>query len=572
MTKFNLGALPSLPDDRDYSVCAIPRTYPEKFRLAMDKNYAQEYGTCVAQSARGVFRERFNIEFGTAFLYGGGRSHTQSGMYPNEAANFACKFGLAPLTADPHELEVRGVITYYNANRQRLEQAALPYAGGKWGRAYDVNAIKAAITDGLPVMFCAPISQWDPDQYGRYPCKSAVHGYHEMLIIGWESVQGEDMAVVYNSWGTSWGKDGECFMAWEDVLCMNDVIILTPPDKGENEENNIIVRRTLRKGMKGDDVKELQTLLIACGFRCNMGEPDGTFGDNTDNAVRMYQDSRRLTVDGVVGAKTWAALDKENLDDQEGNDFKPTGMMAAFIAYLHAQLINHGIYVWGAQGEMYPAITEAWIKRMETSSTNAKRAIAFWQKQVKAGYGELLRAFDCSGLGMYFIQNLYALTKGDRSAEGMRGMCIPIKRSELRAGDWVFRVNSKDRATHIGYVVDNDKLIIHAKGRDDGVVREFLNDNGSTYWNWYGRPVVFDNLPEPEPNPDHRDLKLESPYLRGTDVLALQEKLISLGYELGNADGVYGQKTDAVVRNFQNRAKSMTDGVCDEAMRKLLGL
>ena len=154
----------------------------------------------------------------------------------------------------------------------------------------------------------------------------------------------------------------------------------------------------------------------------------------------------------------------------------------------------------------------------------------------------------------------------------MRGMCIPIKRSELRAGDWVFRVNSKAKATHIGYVVDNDKLIIHAKGRDEGVVREFLNDNGSTYWNWYGRPVIFDNLPEPEPNPDRRDLKLESPYLRGTDVLALQEKLISLGYELGNADGVYGQKTDAAVRNFQNRAKRMTDGVCDTAMRKLLGL
>lgn len=68
MTKFNLGALPSPPDDRDYSVCAIPRTYPEKFRLAMDKNYDQEYGTCVAQSARGVFRERFDIDIVDAAL------------------------------------------------------------------------------------------------------------------------------------------------------------------------------------------------------------------------------------------------------------------------------------------------------------------------------------------------------------------------------------------------------------------------------------------------------------------------------------------------------------------------
>lgn len=54
-------------------------------------------------------------------------------------------------------------------------------------------------------------------------------------------------------------------------------------------------------------------------------------------------------------------------------------------------------------------------------------------------------------------------------------------------------------------------------------------------------------------------------------MLALQEKLISLGYELGNAMGVWAvKKRITAVRNFQNRAKRMTDGVCDAAMRKLL--
>jgi peptidoglycan hydrolase-like protein with peptidoglycan-binding domain len=52
----------------------------------------------------------------------------------------------------------------------------------------------------------------------------------------------------------------------------------------------------------------------------------------------------------------------------------------------------------------------------------------------------------------------------------------------------------------------------------------------------------------------------------------LQEKLISLGYELGTADGIYGKKTDAAVRSFQDRAKRMTDGICDTAMRELLGM
>lgn len=64
--------MPSQVDERDYSVCAVPMAFPEKFIIEMDKNYNQEHGTCVAQSARGVFREHFGAEFGTAFLYGGG--------------------------------------------------------------------------------------------------------------------------------------------------------------------------------------------------------------------------------------------------------------------------------------------------------------------------------------------------------------------------------------------------------------------------------------------------------------------------------------------------------------------
>ena len=38
---------------------------------------------------------------------------------------------------------------------------------------------------------------------------------------------------------------------------------------------------------------------------------------------------------------------------------------------------------------------------------------------------------------------------------------------------------------------------------------------------------------------------------RGDDVRELQEKLISLGYLDGNADGIYGPKTESAVLAFQ---------------------
>lgn len=62
---------------------------------------------------------------------------------------------------------------------------------------------------------------------------------------------------------------------------------------------------TLRRGATGGDVRTLQQALTRHGFPA---APDGQFGPKTEAAVRAFQRSRRLTVDGVVGPQTWRAL------------------------------------------------------------------------------------------------------------------------------------------------------------------------------------------------------------------------------------------------------------------------
>ena len=47
-----------------------------------------------------------------------------------------------------------------------------------------------------------------------------------------------------------------------------------------------------------------------------------------------------------------------------------------FTEYLKEQVRNHSIYVWGAQGQKKPTITEAWIRKREKTKRNADRAIA----------------------------------------------------------------------------------------------------------------------------------------------------------------------------------------------------
>jgi len=65
----------------------------------------------------------------------------------------------------------------------------------------------------------------------------------------------------------------------------------------------------LKSGMKGEDVRELQDVLISLGFL--EGESDGSFGVKTLNAVTAFQRAYNLHVDGIVGADTWSLLETE---------------------------------------------------------------------------------------------------------------------------------------------------------------------------------------------------------------------------------------------------------------------
>jgi len=64
--------------------------------------------------------------------------------------------------------------------------------------------------------------------------------------------------------------------------------------------------RLTKPPMKGPAVRKLQTRLAALGF--DPGEVDGEFGPDTDAAVRAFQESSGLEVDGVAGADTQKAL------------------------------------------------------------------------------------------------------------------------------------------------------------------------------------------------------------------------------------------------------------------------
>ncbi len=67
-----------------------------------------------------------------------------------------------------------------------------------------------------------------------------------------------------------------------------------------------VVKPTIKVGARGALVKELQEKLNKIGYRT---DTDGVFGKFTRGVVQQFQRDQGLNSDGVVGAKSWAALD-----------------------------------------------------------------------------------------------------------------------------------------------------------------------------------------------------------------------------------------------------------------------
>lgn len=64
----------------------------------------------------------------------------------------------------------------------------------------------------------------------------------------------------------------------------------------------------LKKGASGAPVEALQCLLLLHGYSCGDCGMDGSFGSDTNTALRKFQKEHSLAVDGSCGSATWTEL------------------------------------------------------------------------------------------------------------------------------------------------------------------------------------------------------------------------------------------------------------------------
>ena len=266
-----------------------------------------------------------------------------------------------------------------------------------------------------------------------------------------------------------------------------------------------------------------------------------------DAIQEMEQTSSGLLIAYIIGLikneDAQALLSPEDWDCEVDNKKK-------FLSFIAAQ--EGSLYVWGAQGQQMSPLL---IRKMEDGEANYKRALAHFNEHVRTG--QALTAFDCSGLIVAFLLAEERIF-GDTSANGLyRNECSDIDKEELTAGDLVFKKYLiKNQMYHVG-VYMGDGSVVHAKGRDDGVVRESISATG---WNRFGRLKCCGGVSCKPVNV--RLLKNSGrPYVRGDDVLAVQRALENRGYYTGRVDGIYGANTEKAVRAFQQAAGLTVDGI-----------
>ena len=240
--------------------------------------------------------------------------------------------------------------------------------------------------------------------------------------------------------------------------------------------------RNLKKGASGEDVLFCKQKLLELGFYGThiTTVTRKTFGADTLEAVKRFQAQTGLTGDGIIGKETWAALFGDNATAADPITKGTISDKAKAVCALALTRIGD-LYVWGAS-----ALTDLSDTKIQAMDDEFARAISFRESQYKAGLADLM-AHDCSGFLSWLMRET-GIWDDRKNCDGLWALCDVVARNELIAGDFLFRnstTNANDE-THVGLYLGRG-MVIHAKGRDVGVVVEGINQGGSGYWHKCGR-------------------------------------------------------------------------------------
>ena len=252
------------------------------------------------------------------------------------------------------------------------------------------------------------------------------------------------------------------------------------------------------------------------------------------------------------------------------SNWRTMGLSKAEIVVLQAEAMLGWPYVWGASGQDCTPDKRTYFMN-RSSIPEGDRANVKKRCQVLNGSagscsgcqfypgGARTRIQDCQGFEKEIHQKVGISLKGGGATSMYNDNSNWIQKGKIAdmpdgAVCLVFKHNSTSgRMEHVGQHIGGGN-IIHCSGT---VKRGKISDGG---WTHYAIPKGLDEIMPDQKRPTIR---------RGSEgeaVKELQQDLMLLNYDIGasGADGIYGRKTEAAVKAFQNNNGLTADGITGE--------
>lgn len=279
--------------------------------------------------------------------------------------------------------------------------------------------------------------------------------------------------------------------------------------------------QTLREGMSGAAVSELQEALTEAGYLARPA--DGHYGAATEKAVALFQEDHDLRVTGAADEATVARIEKEDGEKRRGGGVLLTaGNRGPEVLACQHLLAESGYLTDAADGAYGPA---------------TERAVRAFQK-----------AKDLPVSGIVDEKTMEALRKGSGAekgelAQGARGSRVKEAQERLQA--WGFLSGAAD-----GVYGSQTREAVRRFQREKGLsVSGKIDDR------------TWKALRE-TPKGGH-ELRQGD---RGMRVAHLQNLLTLHGFAPGAMDGIYGSGTAEKVRDFQRFCGMEPTGTVNEAV------
>ena len=182
----------------------------------------------------------------------------------------------------------------YYGKRVRRGMTTTKALAHAWLRDHSIKTYEDAVTQAVKV----PLNQNQFDALVSFAYNVGVGALKQSTTL--RKLNAGDYAGAADAL-TMWTKcNGKVLAGLVRRRKEERALFLTPVTQPQTGNTDLI-----RKGDRGDDVKLLQHRLNLLGWQLT---EDSIWGVQTDSAVRGYQYRAGLTVDGIVGAKTRAAL------------------------------------------------------------------------------------------------------------------------------------------------------------------------------------------------------------------------------------------------------------------------